>query len=244
MAAFVLKDGFERNDDPTFNWAKWDGSQQDLNTALAYATSKAYHGKYSLQATINAGFTDRACCVYKAITINPVHLRVMNVMFDQIPSGDQRIIVFSDAAYTSALSSFGVINSAGTLKWLIRYHSAGAFVNLIGDAVSLNTFYCVEAAEYRGSGGADGWSRLWIDGVLHLEKTAVTDQRSLDFANLGFVFSDANAGAVSSMWCDDAIISGRYIGCDRPTRYLRGRGGDARLGTKRGKTRYGRLYIK
>lgn len=109
---------------------------------------------------------------------------------------------------------FGIGNDSGILRWEIYYRNAGAFSYIWGGVVNLNTEYCMDVEILQNTTGlANGAARLWINGTLMLEVTALTnDDRAINYTSFGFSNSEMNPAGDQHFTGDAYILADQYIG--------------------------------
>ena len=199
-----VNDDFE---DQTFNaWTGTDGdSTVDSNNP--YADSYAAH--FNIAQSVNNNW--EGC--YLGISDNPCYVRAY-LDFEDPPNTnneDQWGLSFLDDAAGNALAYAGVRNDAGTLKWAIWYRDSGSFTYTVGGNFPADGYHCLELGILRNTSSA-GWVELWVDGSSEIQETGVDHSRNLDFARVGFGYSDARTDRSSDLYADEAVVSTAYIG--------------------------------
>jgi hypothetical protein len=199
------------------NFNKWTGTYEaDVNCHVwANNTEYPHCGTYNFKAELQATYNNVWTLAYKSVTgYNPLYIRAYNFRFDTVPDYDgegQRLLGFGHNAHDSALAYAGIRKDSGVTKWCIVYRHNSAFYYAYGSAVQPNTNYHVAFGLYRNL-SSQGWARLYVNGNLEIEVTGINHvDRVLNYAWLGFCYSDAPDATDAHMWADCIRLSTTYI---------------------------------
>ena len=207
-ATVYLEDDFE-----TSGTSPFDGTYTTTNEAIdMYNSGNPYEQSYSMKADLVDG-ADQYSMAYEAISGTTFYIRGYFYFTDDpdTDTEDLRVLSFGQGDSYEALAYCGVYQDSGSDYWFVRSMNGASFSNALGNATfAEDTWYCIEFAMYHH--GSSGWVRMWVDGVLEVERTSQdTDNRALNYAWFGFAFSDTPTGG-ATVYCDLAVISDSYVG--------------------------------
>lgn len=193
-------DGFE-----TGNLALWDGS----DGSASVSTANPHQGTYHLRGTLGSGANNGWSGAYKSVAgMNPLYLKAY-VYFNAPPNTDnedQWALCFSQSTAGNALAYAGVRRVSGTLYWAIWYISSGSTLTYSLGSPYTSGWHNLELAVSRGISN-DGWVELYVDGVKTCSAYNLDqDARALNYARVGFSYSDAPSAASSTVYIDDVTI--------------------------------------
>jgi uncharacterized repeat protein (TIGR02543 family) len=196
----LLEDDFE-----TGNLSLWDG--QDGTTSVA--STNPYQGTYHLSCSLASGANNGWSGVYKNITgTNPIHIKA-NIYIANPPDTndeDQWVLAFTQNTAANALAYAGIRQVDGTLYWAIWYYSGTGLVYQVSSTPYSAGWHNLELALNRGTAN-DGWVQLYVDGVLTCSASNLdNDGRTLNYARVGFSYSDAASAATSTVHIDNVTI--------------------------------------
>lgn len=196
-----LEDNFESG-----NLALWDGQESDVSVS----TVNPHQGVYHLTCSLASGVNNRWSGVYKSIsTTNPVYLSAY-VQFNAPPntdSEDQWVLSFNQYSSADALAYAGVRQVGGTLYWTIWYISSGTtLTHQVSSSVYTPDWHNLRLGVYRGTAN-DGWVEFYVDEALVCSAYNLdNDARALNFARVGFSYSDASSNTASTVYIDEVKI--------------------------------------
>jgi hypothetical protein len=197
----LFEDNFESG-----NLAAWSGS----DGGAAISTASPYQGAYHLTSSLSSGANNGWSGVYRSITgTNPVYLSAQ-VQFNapqNTNNEDQWALAFTQSTAGNALAYAGLRQVGGTLYWSIWYISSGTTLTYaVSSTVYTPGWHNLELALNRGTAN-DGWVEFYVDGVLTCSAYNLdNDGRSLNYARVGFSYSDAPSSASSSLFIDNVTI--------------------------------------
>ena len=204
--ANIISDGWESG-----NESAWTGSD---GTSTA-STTRVYDGTYALKCTIASGSNNQWAGDYYLVSGNSTVCIGAWVYFEDAPntSGEDQFCFFAgDDSGGNALAYAGITNDAGTLKWCVwAIESGTTLTKTLGSNYGGADWYFIEMDVYRGNG--NGYVKLYVNDNLDIERTNIdNDGRNMDYARVGFSYSDAMSAQASDLYIDDAVISTSYIG--------------------------------
>ncbi|MCL5877801.1 MAG: FG-GAP-like repeat-containing protein [Candidatus Bathyarchaeota archaeon] len=199
-SAHLFEDTFESG-----TLSAWTG--QDGTTTVSSANP--YQGTYHLSCSIASGANNGWSGVYQSITgTNPVRLNAY-VFFNNPPNTndeDQWVLAFTQNTAANALAYAGIRQVDGTLYWSIWYYSGTALVYQVSSTPYSAGWHNLELSLNRGTAN-DGWVQLYVDGALTCSASNLdNDGRTLNYARVGFSYSDAASAATSTIHIDNVTI--------------------------------------
>ena len=197
----LFEDDFESG-----NLIAWDGQE----SSATVSTDNPYQGTYHLSSRLSSGVNNGWSGLYKSVSgTNPINLTAA-VFFDAPPNTnneDQWALAFTQSTAGNALAYAGLRQVGGTPYWSIWYISSGTTLTYAVSSVAYTPgWHNLELAVYRGTAN-DGWVEFYVDGVLTCSAYNLdNDGRTLNYARVGFSYSDAPSSASSSLFIDNVTI--------------------------------------
>jgi hypothetical protein len=204
----IFSDGFESND-----FSAWTSQRTFAGGAIAISNTQAHHGTYSCKASfssaIGEGWTRKtfagAATVYGR----------WYVFVDRLPDTDNDGYGFggfggSSNDYCGYLYIFRI---AGVYIWRLRYYDGGTgnWQDLAGvDALTLNTWYCVEIYSHAGDGTAA--YKAYINGVEGCNVTGKTQTQNLEWFEVGGIQEAGSSSSTVNVYSDCVVVADAYIG--------------------------------
>ncbi len=211
----IFSDGFESGD-----FSAWTGTYADTGQTLTVSNEHPHHGTYSEKVIC----TDASLSAYaytEWTTVETVYARFYVYVTEAVLSADTRNLVFAmfhDKSYsigsTGRAEKLRVGIKGSTRQWYVTYSddaTAGAG-SYTGDAISLNTWYCVEMMHTHGD-GTNGVYRVWVNGTLLVEWTGLdTNDFKANRLKIGKVGGWYDANDYGTWYIDCVVVADTYIG--------------------------------
>jgi uncharacterized repeat protein (TIGR02543 family) len=196
----LFEDSFESGD-----LAAWDG----VDGGASVSTADPYQGTYHLTGGLAYGANNGWSGVYKRISgTNPLYLGAY-VYFNAPPTTngeDQWVLCLSQNPSGDAVAYAGIHRSGGTLYWTIWYRSGTSLTYYVSSSIYSDGWHRLELAVHRGTSN-DGRIEFYVDGVRTCSVYDIdNDYRTLNYARVGFSYSDAPSSASSTVYIDDVTI--------------------------------------
>ena len=119
---------------------------------------------------------------------------------------DQWVLCFSQNPSGDAVAYAGIHKAGGVLYWTIWYRSGTSLTYSVSDSVYSDGWHHLELTVYRGTSN-DGWVEFYVEGELVCSAYSIdNDYRALNYARVGFSYSDAPSSASSTVYIDDVAI--------------------------------------
>jgi uncharacterized repeat protein (TIGR02543 family) len=197
---YLFFDDFEEN-----NLDLWDGS----DGGAVVSSANPYQGTYHLTCNLRSGANNGWSGVYKRISgTNPLRLGAY-VYFNAPPTTngeDQWVLCLSQNPSGDAVAYAGIHRVDETLYWTIWYRSGTSLTYNVSGSIYSDGWHRLELAVYRGTQN-DGWVEFYVDGVMTCSVYDIdNDYRALNYARVGFSYSDAPSSASSTVYIDDVTI--------------------------------------
>jgi len=230
-----------RDDLESTSFSKWNGTSISAGETLVVQKDFVHHGGFAARATCNgSAVSEGAYCYHDpAVALSELYARLyMRFVSHDLTVLDDRLYTIFFMNGVNLLAGLGWRYNLGpTVQWTMIVRNGAAYVNLFGGSPVVGQWYCAEL--YWKEDAAAGIGRVFIDGKLILERTAVdtADYGSTTRVRMGI--AEANNTVVANVLFDCCLIDNKYIGMETPQRMLKPRGGDARnkcsiLSTRRG----------
>jgi hypothetical protein len=182
--AVLFSDGFESGD-----VSAWDGNYGNE----VIVDTPIHHGVYSMRIpSSGAG-------VYMLLGNDPLYLR-WYFRRAETPSSDATLCQIADGAY-----SYIVKVELDTSNVVQLVAPSGTYSS--GQTLDVDTWYCLEVLRKIGDG--DGEAKLWINGVLKVEKTDETILNNSYEIDVGPGWS-----ADVDSYNDCVVMADAHIGCE------------------------------
>lgn len=202
----LLNDGWESGDE-----SAWGGSD---GTSSASATAKRT-GNYGLLCNLASAANNGWAGDYINVSSlgATVYIRAY-VNFQNPPNTDnedQFALFFGAGTAANAVAYAGIRRVSGVLYWTLYLIESGTTLTYrVSATVYASGWHCLELGVYSNN---SGWTRLWLDGSLILDRTGIDNNgRALTYGRAGFSYSDAPSAAQANLWVDDCKIADAYIG--------------------------------
>lgn len=206
FATEFFSDGWESGDETS-----WTGSDGTSTVETANPRTDTYH----LLCNLSSLAANQWASDYLNVTGNTTLYVQAYLNFTNPPDNneDQFGIAITDDTAGNALVYAGIRNDSGTIKWGVWYRNESSFSYSLNNVFpDDNDYHCLELGFCRDSGGTDGWVKLWVDGVLEVDLTALNHTRTVNYVRLGYSYSDAPDSTDALLGIDDVIISTSYVG--------------------------------
>lgn len=168
---WLFNDGFETND-----FTRWSGTSVAAGCSLTTEQLHVHHGRYNARAVTDGLINyENAAPFFTLPNRNDIYVRSYNkVLSHNINADGDRIFFTGINMVTAAGLLGGWKRTGGVIKWAITTRIAAAFVDTFstGPLPAVNTWYCVEL--YWLYNAVNGIARMWVDGLLHCQKTGDT----------------------------------------------------------------------
>ncbi|MGA2767150.1 MAG: hypothetical protein ABSF24_02390 [Candidatus Bathyarchaeia archaeon] len=214
----VFADGFESG-----NFNAWTGTHNWNSGVTTVENANPHHGIYNMKITGLTALNDGGSA-YKDLgsPVAPeIYVRAY-IKLSAMPTADGTPHMFGPGwglvgAGAGTWDLLPIIEKSGANLYWGLSHWEGAGVNYLESSPSnpvANTWYCVEVYDYLHVSA--GIIRLWVDGVLKVEKTGLnTTQRdtSVHDVRLAAYLNAAEAGGIT-MYGDYFVAADQPIGLE------------------------------
>ena len=204
-ATTIFSDGFESGD-----FSAWSGTVVDAGASLSVKANNPHHGVYNAEAQTTQAWTGTYC--WKSFTAGAIiHLRSY-IKFDTLPSADGRRYELHclDSGVWSNSVVVIVRNSAGTMQWglIVFVGGAGTFYyEATPSNPQTGIWYCVEILRDL----TNQCARLWVDGVLKVNATGLSQVDNTARARCGITNSNGET-VTARIFFDCVVVADAYIG--------------------------------
>jgi len=198
----IFQDGFENGFTP------WSGQSASSGNTLTTVTD-SHSGSYAMKSVI------KDCTyayVYKTFASSQqVNLRIWVKVSARPPWAGIELAMIATNNWGTDGHYVSVTYNAGGKGFALETHGADSpawTVQYTNEAISLNTWYCLEL---EASSGSSATQKLYVNGVLKLSKTRNTGSKPYPNRIRTGQHSQAWNG-VMTVIIDDVVVSSSYIG--------------------------------
>lgn len=189
----IFGDGFETGD-----FSVWSGFGRNSAQPVIQSVIK-HNGVYAMKSNFGGH------AVYEYIDNDPCFVRLYIYLTGTILYGNAELIKLYPMSYDG--TNVNVILDTSRVLKLIT--TSGIYSS--GQTLALNTWYCIEVLRQMGAG--NGVAKLWLDGVLVVDKTTETISGNSYEIDVGL----NGGGECYDMFIDDVVIADAYIGPEGPS---------------------------
>jgi hypothetical protein len=215
--AILFADGFESG-----NFNAWTGTRTWGAGAISVENVVPHHGTYNMKVSgmLNGG--DGASSYFDLVTpVTEAYARCYMQLsglpdsgtFDEFGPGFG--LLGAPAGSWQLLS--GLQKVGADFYWGLNHHEAAGktvYLEAVPSNPVVNRWYCVEV--YLKIDAVNGIIRLWVDGVLRVEKTGIdTTFTANNIQNARLVgYLDAGEASALTMYGDCFVAADQYIGLE------------------------------